>query len=70
MSLFSGFLIVYTDTTQFSKMAEVLGLVDNIAGLASFSIPIANSILKRKQFVDKVKEAPETIQYLIAELEY
>jgi hypothetical protein len=48
---------------------EAFGLGANIAGVASFGIQIANSILKLKDLVDKVKEAPETVQHLIAELE-
>jgi hypothetical protein len=50
-------------------MAEAFGLAANTVGVASFSIQLADSILKLKEFVDKVKEAPETIRYLIVELE-
>jgi hypothetical protein len=50
-------------------MAELFGTVASGLGVASLGIQIGQSILKLKEFVDKVKEAPETIQYLIAELE-
>ena len=60
---------MHRHSTQFFKMAEAFGLAANIVGVASFSIQLADSILKLKEFVDKVKEAPETIRYLIVELE-
>jgi hypothetical protein len=50
-------------------MAELFGAVASGLGVASLGIQIGQSILKLKEFVEKVKEAPETIQYLIAELE-
>jgi hypothetical protein len=49
-------------------MAE-FGVVASGLGVASLGIQIGQSIIKLKEFVDKVKEAPETIRYLIAELE-
>jgi hypothetical protein len=49
-------------------MAE-LGIAASGVGIASLAIQVGNSIIKLKNFWDRVKEAPVEIRHIIEELE-
>jgi hypothetical protein len=49
-------------------MAEI-GVIASGMGIASLAFQVADSILKLKEFLDNVKEAPEEIKYLIEEID-
>lgn len=45
------------------------GTIAGGLGIASLAIQIADSLLKLKNFLDNVKEAPEEIKHLLSQLE-
>jgi hypothetical protein len=49
-------------------MAE-LGAVASAIGIASFGIQVADSVIKLKDFWERVKEAPEEIRFVLEEIE-
>lgn len=49
-------------------MAE-LGLISAGFGIASIAIQVADSVMKLKDFIDSVKEAPGEIRYIIRHIE-
>jgi hypothetical protein len=49
-------------------MAE-LGIIASGMGIVSLAIQIGDSVLRLKNFLESVKEAPEEIRYLIEEIQ-
>lgn len=49
-------------------MAE-LAVVSSGLGIASLAIQVADSVMKLKNFIDSVREAPEEIKYIIRQIE-
>lgn len=50
-------------------MAEMLGIVASGMGIASLAIQIGDNVIKLRDFLNAVKEAPEEVKYLIEEIE-
>jgi hypothetical protein len=48
----------YNGARQVTKMAE-LAVISSGFGIASFAIQVADSVVKLKDFIDSVREAPE-----------
>jgi HJR/Mrr/RecB family endonuclease len=49
-------------------MAE-LAVISSGLGIASFAIQVADSVVKLKDFIDSVREAPEEIKHIIRQIE-
>ena len=46
-----------------------LGIAVSGIGITSLGIQVADSVLKLKDFLDRVKEAPEDVKYNLKEIE-
>jgi hypothetical protein len=58
-----------TANTRFGvKMAE-LGVISSSLGIVSLAIQVADSIMRLKNFLDSVREAPEEIKYIVRQIE-
>ena len=57
------------DTTTSKAMAEALGAVASGIAVTQLTVEIGRSIVKLKSLWDEVNEVPETVQFMIDELD-